>query len=63
MSDFNETHCSGELMHESGSSEKMFLFCFVFIYYREICGVAASKGTNANDFAFLYGEQEKRNNN
>lgn len=55
MPDFNETHCSGELMHESGRSGKMFLFCFVFIYYREICGGAASKGTNANDFAFLYG--------
>lgn len=46
MPDFNETRCSGELMHESGSSGKMFLFCFVFIYYHDICGVAASKGTN-----------------
>lgn len=59
MPDFNETHCSGELMHESGSSGKMFLFCFVFIYYHEICGVAASKGINANLLLFMRSKKKE----
>lgn len=60
MPDFNETHCSGELMHESGSSGKMFLFWFVFIYYREICGVAASKGTNGNGNDLFFMDSRKK---